>query len=417
MWYKESMKKHIAFLIITPIVYLLLFALVFFYLDMASGPIAVTVLGFLLLALLLGALIFFFRKPWWTKLITWVAFFALLIPIVANAHPYEGKLNASYSDSPKATAVLHIENGDIRGVYNQDETVEVYAGIPFAKAPVGDLRWKEPQDPEDWEGVRDCSYFAPKAMQADSNPVMDSLVSLYAAKTYHPDFSYTPLTATSEDCLYLNVWKPAGEQHDLPVLLYIHGGSLTSGRSSFESYNGAEIAKRGVIMITIAYRLGVFGYFAHPNLALESPNGTTGNYGLLDQIKSLEWVQENIAHFGGDKNNVTIAGESAGSSSVSALCVSPLATGLFRRAIAESSSLILKNPPHTFRSMKSAQETGKKILEEFRCQSIEDLRKIDAETLVKTQYSNSGMTVDGYALPSMAAIASKPTPSSSRVIY
>ena len=151
-------------------------------------------------------------------------------------------------------------------------------------------------------------------------------------------------------------------------------------------------------MITIQYRLGIFGYFAHPDLAKESPNGTTGNYGLLDQIKALEWINKNASYFGGDKSNVTIAGESAGSSSVSALCSSPLAKGLFKRAIGESSSVVVKTPPHTYRKMEDAQKMGKKIMEEFKCSSIDEMRKLSAEKLLTSSYTNSSMTLDGYAL-------------------
>ena len=185
---------------------------------------------------------------------------------------------------------------------------------------------------------------------------------------------------------------------NLPILFYVHGGSLTTGSSAYEDYNGEEVAKRGVIMITIQYRLGVFGYFAHPDLAKESPNGTTGNYGLLDQIFALKWINENAANFGGDKNNITIAGESAGSSSVSAICASPLAKNLFKRAIGESSSLVIKRAPHTYRTMDDAYKISNNILKEFNCSSIEELRKIPATRLVNTKYKNSEMMLDGYAL-------------------
>lgn len=202
----------------------------------------------------------------------------------------------------------------------------------------------------------------------------------------------------SEDSLYLNIWRPNNNEKDLPVLVFIHGGSLTSGSSSFEDYNGEEMAKKGVIMVTITYRLGIFGYFAHPDLINESSNKTTGNYGLLDQIEALKWVNKNIGYFGGDKNNITIAGESAGSSSVSALCISPLAKGLFRRAIGESSSLIVKTPPHTYRSLDTALKMGKDIMKEFNVSTIEELRNISPEKLINSKYTNSEMTLDGYAI-------------------
>ena len=202
----------------------------------------------------------------------------------------------------------------------------------------------------------------------------------------------------SEDSLYLNIWRPNNDDINLPILVFIHGGSLTTGSSAFEEYNGEEMAKKGVIMITITYRLGVFGYFAHQDLIDESPNNTTGNYGLLDQIEALKWINNNASYFGGDKDNITIAGESAGSSSVSALCTSPLAKNLFKRAIGESSSLVLKAPPHTYRKMDDALKVGEEVMKEFNCSTIEELRNIPAEKLVTTNTSNSGMTLDGYAL-------------------
>ena len=203
---------------------------------------------------------------------------------------------------------------------------------------------------------------------------------------------------SEESGLNLNIWRPS-EGTNLPILVYIHGGSLTSGSGSYEDYNGESIAKHGVIMITIQYRLGIFGYFAHEDLKNESPNHTTGDYGLVDQIFALKWINNNAANFGGDKMKITIAGESAGSSSVSALCSSPLATGLFRYAIGESSSLVMKVPPHTYRTQEKAYEVSANILKEFKCKSVADLRKIPAKKLVKTKYSNSEMMLDGYALP------------------
>ncbi|MDD6194217.1 MAG: carboxylesterase family protein, partial [Lachnospiraceae bacterium] len=206
--------------------------------------------------------------------------------------------------------------------------------------------------------------------------------------------------ARSEDSLYLNIWTPANVKagEKLPVLFYIHGGSLNSGQSYYRDYNGETLAKKGIIVVTITYRLGVFGYLANDELAAESENNTTGNYGLLDQIAALQWVNDNINSFGGDKDNITIAGESAGASSVNAICVSPLAKGLFRRAVAESSGITAVVPYHTFRTMEDAKKVGNDILKEFNCDSVEELRQIPAEKLVDTRYSNNEMTVDGYAI-------------------
>ena len=320
--------------------------------------------------------------------------------MVSCASTSSEKTSPVSAKNPKGASIIRTEKGDVPGILSDDERVEIFAGIPFAKPPVGELRWKEPQELEPWNGVLTADHFAPMAMQTEYGRVFNFLINCYV----HSKNDRTYKGPMSEDCLYLNVWRPsniaagAGEEK-LPVLVYIHGGSLTSGQSWYEKYDGENLAKEGIIVVTVAYRLGVFGYFADKELAAESPNGTTGNYGLLDQIKALEWVNKNIEAFGGDVGNITIAGESAGSSSVNAVCASPLAKGLFRRAIAESSSIVQKTPPHTFRTMKAALEMGANIKNEFKCSTVEELRKIPAEKLIKTKYKNSSMTVDGYALP------------------
>lgn len=302
--------------------------------------------------------------------------------------------------NPRQTDVVHVTGGDIQGILNDAGTVEIYAGIPFAAPPVGELRWKEPADVIPWSGVLKTDHFAPMAMQNQMGRFMNFLFNLYT----HQETSRTYKAPMSEDCLYLNVWKPApkksAENPDspLPVLVYIHGGALTSGQSWFESYDGENLAKNGIIVVTVAYRVGIFGYFADSDLAKESPNGTTGNYGLLDQIKALDWVRKNIASFGGDPGNITIAGESAGSSSVNAICASPLTKGFFRRAIAESSSIIEEKPLHSFRTMDDALKMGADIKKEFKVSSVAQLRKIKAKKLLKSKYQNNSITVDGYAL-------------------
>jgi para-nitrobenzyl esterase len=301
-------------------------------------------------------------------------------------------------DDPEKTEVIEIDQGKLTGVVNKEGTVEVFAGIPYAKAPIGDLRWKEPQEPEKWEGILEADHFAPMSMQKRSSTIYNSLVDLVIYKKLNIGFKDNYLEPMSEDSLYLNIWKPKGDVEKLPVVVYIHGGTLLTGQSSYYAYNGETFAENGVIYVNIAYRLNIFGYYANEELANESENGTTGNYGLLDQIMALKWVNENIEAFGGDPDNITIAGESAGASSVNALCVSPLAKGLFKRAIAESSGITAVVPYHTFRTMESALEMGRNILNEFSVDSVGELRKIDAETLVNTSYSNSAMTVDGYAI-------------------
>ncbi|MBQ9458095.1 MAG: carboxylesterase family protein [Bacilli bacterium] len=394
-------KSHIAFWILFPIAFVLLTGIVVFYFDLANGhPVwfAVALLG--LVVLLAGSLMLLnFKKRW--RLFPWLGFVLITGVAVAFARPSVTTWKAANYDNPVASSVITLAQGQAQGVLSKDGQVEIYAGLPYAKAPIGELRWKEPQAPEAWEGIRDASEYGPRSFQPGSNPISDGIVDIYAQKSWHPDFAMHPLQRMSEDSLYLNIYRPKTPSTLLPILVYIHGGSLTNGSSAAYDINGEAMARQGVIMITVQYRLGMFGYFAHPDLAKESPNGTTGNYGLLDQIQALKWIHENAASFGGDKNNITIAGESAGSSSVSALCVSPLSKGLFKRAIGESSSLIVSTPPHTFRSLAKAEETGKKIMAEQGCTSIEELRKIAPEQLVKTKFANSEMTLDGYALTKM----------------
>ncbi len=309
----------------------------------------------------------------------------------------QSKQPSSFTKESK-TNVVTAPAGDFRGVQLSTRPVELFAGIPYAQPPVGDLRWKEPQPLDRLEHLYEADHFQPRAMQSSRGPAYTWLYNLIA---YRGKGDRTDGAPISEDCLYLNIWRPEGtaENDNLPVIFYIHGGSLTSGSSWWELTDGATLASRGVIMVTIDYRLNVFGYLALPELASESPNGTTGNYGLLDQIAALQWVYDNISSFGGNPENITIAGESAGSSSVNAVCASPLASGLFKRAIAESSGLAVPTPPHTFRTMEAAVATGRNIQKEFNAYTLEELRSLPADKLLATKYTNSGMTVDGYALP------------------
>jgi para-nitrobenzyl esterase len=205
-----------------------------------------------------------------------------------------------------------------------EDGVRAFKGIPYAQPPVGRARWTPPKPLAPWPGVREASAFGPACVQP-AQPAK----SLYA----------DDLGPMSEDCLTLNVWAPA-DAKGAPVLVWIHGGSLVSGASREAIYDGANLARRGVVVVSINYRLGVLGYLAHPQLSAESPDKVSGNYGLLDQLAALRWVQANIAAFGGDPANVTIAGQSAGGLSVLYLMVSPTARGLFAKAIAESSYAI-----------------------------------------------------------------------------
>ena len=296
------------------------------------------------------------------------------------------------------TEVLHTAQGDLTGIYTADKKVEVYAGIPYAKPPVGNLRWREPQPAEPWSGVLAADHFAPMSMQVTNSPYYDSLAQIIGYHDYKISLSDNWRPPVSEDSLYLNIWKPAGNVKDLPVLVYVHGGSLQTGQPWYQDYSGASLAHEGVIVVNMGYRLGVFGYFADEALAAESPNGTTGNYGLLDQIEALKWVRDNISAFGGDPGNVTLAGESAGSASVSAICTSPLAKGLFRRAVMESSTVSAPKPAHSFCLMDKALADGKKTKERLGVSTIEELRALPAEKIVGEMAIQHHITVDGYAL-------------------
>lgn len=363
-----------------------------------------TILGFILTAAvtagfyLLHRLIVQRKNKWYLKCALWLGWLILFASVLFITYPPIRAVPAVTNKNPEATPVICVQQGDVQGVYNEDKSVEVYAGIPYAQPPVGELRWTEPQDPKPWDGVLKADHFAPMSMQPRNLPIYDSLSQIIAYHDYtiSLDDNYRP--PVSEDSLYVNVWKPSGEVKDLPVLVYIHGGSLKTGQAWYADYSGEGLAKNDVIVVNLSYRLGVFGYYADEALAEESPNGTTGNYGLLDQIKALEWVRDNIRSFGGDPDNITIAGESSGSASVSAICTSPLAKGLFRRAIMESSTVAGKVPPHSFRLMDEALETSEKTMREYGCTTVGELRAIPAKDLVAQAEAHHHITVDGYAL-------------------
>ena len=220
--------------------------------------------------------------------------------------------------------VLTIEGGQVQGVMADNPGVYVYRGIPYAAPPIGDLRWKEPQPVVAWEGVKIADKFGHPGYQAVHYP-----------GGYATEWGYGDEAPYSEDCLYLNVWTkaPGDVNKKLPVALWIHGGGYREGWGSEPEFDGQEGASKDVVLVSINYRLGIFGFMTHPELSAESPNGVSGNYGILDQIQSLKWIKENIAQFGGDPDNVTIFGQSAGAGSVRTICESPLARGLFHKAV------------------------------------------------------------------------------------
>ncbi|WP_374754554.1 carboxylesterase/lipase family protein [Dyadobacter fermentans] len=285
-----------------------------------------------------------------------------------------------------AADTLRVEGGKISGTVSSDGRVSIYKGIPFAAPPVGDLRWKAPQPVKKWNGVRACNAFGPSPVQGEPVPF-----SMWSAEFL------IPKTPISEDCLYLNVWaeKQGKTSAKKPVVVWIYGGGFVSGGAGCAIYDGEATARKGVVFVSINYRVGAFGFFAHPELTKESGKNASGNYGLMDQIAALKWVKKNIAQFGGDPDNVTIAGQSAGSMSVNCLVVSPQAKGLFNKAIAESGAGFGRNYP----SLKQAEEAGLKAAEKLNAGSLAALRKVPAEDILKNVTTYRGPITDGLVVP------------------
>ena len=335
-------------------------------------------------------------KGFWLHLSALAAYLGVMILIIFLSWPPIKPVKAVEGMETVYTEPVTTANGQVRGVKNRDGSVEVFAGIPYAKPPVNDLRWRKPQDPESWSGIRDCDHFAPMSMQEVNLPIIDSLTRIIGYHDYRISLTDQYRPPVSEDSLYLNVWKPSGKQTDLPVIVYIHGGSLKTGQPWYEDYSGESFARDGVVAVNMGYRLGVFGFYADEESLKEE--GTTGNFGLLDQIKALEWVRDNIASFGGDPQNVTLVGESAGAVCVDALCVSPLAEGLFQKAIMESSTISSKEPPHSFRHLQDALESGKSLRARHGVSTLQELRRLKAEELVGEQETQHHVCVDGTVL-------------------
>ena len=287
-----------------------------------------------------------------------------------------------------ATALAHsvkVAGGLVEGTAENGLTV--YRGIPFAAPPLGGLRWKPPEPAASWQGARKADKFAPGCMQSMGGP---------------------PPSGLSEDCLYLNVWTPAKSAKDrLPVLVWIYGGGFNGGATSIPDYSGERLAKRGVTLVSIAYRVGIFGFYAHPELSAESAQHVSGNYGLLDMIAGLRWIQQNIAAFGGDPKRVTIFGESAGGIAVSMLCASPLAKGLFIGAISESGGSfgpVSKNPSpgENMRVLADAEASGAEFAKSAGAASLKELRALPADQILEAGRKQRGMAwpiVDGWVIP------------------
>ena len=362
-----------------------------------------TIVGWVIFIALTAGYVWLREKPlkdkkFLPKVGAWLGWLVSFAAVLILSYPPVQSVPAVDVSSPQTTGIVTVAQGQLTGVYHADQTGEVYAGIPYAQPPVGELRWKEPQDALPWEGVLAADTFAPMSMQPTNLPIYNSLSQIIAYHDYEISLSDNYIPPVSEDSLYLNIWKPAGDVSGLPVLVYIHGGSLQTGQPWYADYSGEGLAKQGAVVVNMGYRLGVFGFLADEELQAESPDGTTGNYGLLDQIKALEWVRDNISAFGGDPDNVTLSGESAGSACVSALCTSPLASGLFRRVIMESSTVVSAKPPHSFRLLDEALDSGKELKSRHNCTNIAELRALPAEELANEAYTQHHITVDGYVL-------------------
>jgi para-nitrobenzyl esterase len=282
---------------------------------------------------------------------------------------------------------VKVETGKLQG--RSDGTVNAFLGIPYATPPVGNLRWKPPARAAKWKGARKATEFGSRCMQA---PVFSDMIFRDPG--------------INEDCLYLNVWVPADRmaaKSKLPVMVWIYGGGFVAGATSEPRQEGTNLAKQGVVVVSMNYRLGIFGFFAHPELAKESGRNSAGNYGLLDQVAALEWVKRNIAAFGGDPGNVTIFGESAGSFSVSDQMASPVAKGLFHKAIGESGGAFSSQGLPLHNLAESSEMGAKFATETLSAHTLADLRAVPAQKLLDAATNDKAVrfapNIDGYFLP------------------
>ena len=297
------------------------------------------------------------------------------IVLIATLFMFAAGLGVAQQPAP-----VGVEHGLVQGT--SEDGLTVYRGIPFAAPPVGDLRWRAPQPAAKWDGVRQADKFGPSPIQGSRNS-----------------------PGMSEDCLYLNVWTPAKSPVErLPVLVWIYGGAFGGGSTSEPGYSGEKLAKKGVVFVSIAYRVGELGFFAHPELSAESGHHSSGNYGLMDMIAGLQWVQKNIAAFGGDPNKVTIFGESAGGIAVSMLCASPLAKGRFHGAISQSGGSfgpprVTTFPGENLKRLPDAERDGETYSRNAGVSSLAELRKIAPDKLPSRGFSMAWPIIDGWVIP------------------
>ncbi len=315
--------------------------------------------------------------------------FAVLTVIACGAIAVSTEPSAAGPSAaePSAAEPLRVEGGQIADAAPDISGIRAFKGIPFASPPIGELRWKAPIAVKPWDGVRRTEDWGPRCMQSDRLGNIDSLNR-----------------RMEEDCLYLNVWTPAKSANEkLPVMVWVYGGSNLVGAGSQPEFDGSNLARKGVVVVTINYRLDIFGFLSHPDLTKESGTNSSGNYGLLDQIASLRWVQQNISAFGGDPSQVTVFGESAGAFDISLLMASPLSKGLFARAIGESGGALTPIPAFGPKPLRIGENEGSNFAQALGANSLADLRAKPANELlqaVKKGPINYGFgVVDGYVVP------------------
>jgi para-nitrobenzyl esterase len=325
-----------------------------------------------------------------------------LVILVLGVSRMHGGVHASLGDA------VRVQSGLIAGVTDPVSGVTSFKGIPFAAPPVASLRWREPMPVPSWNGVRIAKEFARPCMQ----PLRPTPAAGMAEAAFNENLRM--VGPVSEDCLYLNVWTAANTSRERrPVIVWVPGGGFVGGSPAFAATDGTELARRGVVVVSISYRLGVLGFFSHPELSRESPHHASGNYGFLDQLAALRWVRANISAFGGDPRNVTIFGQSAGATmSVQALMASPLSRGLFHRVIAMSGSMfpgldllpvVVPAPQPKSERLIDAKQRGRRFAESVAASSIAALRAWPAEDLVRSALADghnfSVATMDGWFLP------------------
>jgi para-nitrobenzyl esterase len=315
----------------------------------------------------------------------WILIFTITGPMSLRVvHAQNSQLN---------NAPVQTESGLVSGYLNKNTGVIAFKGIPFAAPPVGELRWKPPQPAIPWKGVRACVRFSASPMQP--KPVSFLMIG--------PEF-VVPQEPLSEDCLYLNIWTAGvSDGEKKPVLVWIYGGGFITGGSAAPGYSGEALAQQGIVFVSFNYRLGIFGFLAHPALTAESSHHSSGNYALMDMIAALQWVKKNISAFGGDPDRITIAGQSAGSASVNCLLASPPAKGLFQGAIGESGSLVLENPLLHMRTLSDAEKEGERIATKLNASNLSSMREIPADEIQKKTVGFFAPIVDGWIMPASVA--------------